>query len=217
MTTACRRSRRRCASSRACAFCSVLILSSREKLQHLPRTLVISNSMRRRAALLELSNAYVVPEMRLQVRCIIEFQALFRCYQVITGPQMFKELQSVVGDSSAFTMCLAVYVQVLPPLTLLCHKPKPLLLFSSTLAFWSTKTFSTSSSSTPRNPSPTPPSPSASGAKAACPFRRCFLFPAVVFNARVSPAAASISYPRSRRSNPTSYFRSSLSLPRCAR
>ena len=25
---------------------------------------------------------------------------------------MFKELQSVVGDSSAFTMCLAVYVQV---------------------------------------------------------------------------------------------------------
>ncbi len=28
---------------------------------------------------------------------------------------MFKELQSVVGDSSAFTMCLAVYVQVHPP------------------------------------------------------------------------------------------------------
>jgi hypothetical protein len=27
---------------------------------------------------------------------------------------MFKELQSVVGDSSAFTMCLAFYVQVPP-------------------------------------------------------------------------------------------------------
>ncbi len=27
---------------------------------------------------------------------------------------MFKELQFVVGDSSAFTMCLAVYVQVRP-------------------------------------------------------------------------------------------------------
>jgi len=54
-------------------------------------TLRMQPSMR--VALLELSNAYVVPEMRLQ---------------------MFKELQTVVGDSSAFTMCLAVYVQFDP-------------------------------------------------------------------------------------------------------
>jgi len=46
-----------------------------------------------RVALLELSSAYVVPEARLQ---------------------MFKELQAVVGESSAFTMCLAVYVQFDP-------------------------------------------------------------------------------------------------------
>jgi hypothetical protein len=74
-----------------------------------------------RAALLELSNAYVVPEMRLQVPSVTLSQVKrFSCF-VLSSPrlQMFKELQSVVGDSSAFTMCLAVYVQVLPPPNLL--------------------------------------------------------------------------------------------------
>ena len=46
---------------------------------------------------------------------------------------MFKELQAVVGESSAFTMCLAVYVQVMLPLILqpnfsikLCPAVRPL-------------------------------------------------------------------------------------------
>ncbi len=124
---------------------------------------------------------------------------------------MFKELQTVVADSSAFTMCLAVYVQVHLPSQLAHFVQAFEPIFSLTRACWSGTTSSTSSSSTPRNPWLIPLSRFASGS-----FKRFVICGCFVCHAACVAAALTLllQYPKSNRTSFCPWFPSS---PCCAR